>query len=409
MPSKLIEKRNELKAKQDKLHEVLKQMGDTFDLSKVTLVEGDAPTKAAAIKTMNKELTDLGVECDNLVEIEKAYTADQTRQKEAEDAARRGLPPARKQDGEPLDIGKAFVESPQFKAFTTEKRGRAGITVDVPLKVLMTTAAGFAPMSLRTGEVVPFVRRPPSVLDLIPVRPTSNAAIVYMEQTIRTNLAAEATEGAVLGEAALVYTQVTVPVENVGTWMPVTGQQLEDVDQIQGIINDELTQMLREVIDSQILNAAAATPPSLRGILANARIQTRGFAGDYFDTSFNAAKDVRITGRSTPSAYIFHPNDWAIIRLARTVEGIYILGNPNEVVDRLWGLQVVQSDAIAEKVSLCGAFADWVKLYEKRGVVVEMSDSEGTNFSHFIFAVRATVRVANVLLRPCAFCRFTRP
>jgi len=409
MPSKLIEKRNELKAKQDKVHEVLKQMGDDFDLSKVTLLQGDNKTKADAIKAMNKELADLGNECDSLAEIEKAADQDRARTKEAEEAARKGLPQPRKDEGTETDIGKTFVGSPQFKSYLKERRGKAGLEIDVPLKALMTGAAGFAPQSVRTGDVVPMVRRAPDIMDLIPMRTTNQAAVVYMEQTLRTNNAAEATEGALLGEAAYTYTQRTVPVELVGVWLPITGQQLEDIDQLQSIVSDDLMQMLRERIDSQIINGLAATPPSLQGLLLNANIQVRGYAGDYFDTSFNAAKDVRVTGRSTPSAFIFHPNDWAIIRLARTVDGLYILGNPNETVDRLWGLQVVQSDAIAEKMSLVGAFADWIKLFEKRGVVVEVSDSESTNFSHFIWAIRATTRLANVIMRPAAFCRFTRP
>jgi HK97 family phage major capsid protein len=401
MPSKLIEKRNELKAKQDNLHEVLKQMGDTLDLSKVTVLTGTNEEKAAAIKNMNKEMADIGAECDALVVLEKAYTEDQARQKEAEEAALKGLPQPRKegQESEIKDFGASVIAKKGW-------RDRGGVEIDIPLKTLMTTAAGFAPQSIRTGEVVPMVRRPTSVLDVIPFGRTTQAAIVYMEQTTRVNNAAEAAEGNVLGEAQLVYTQRTQTVENVGTWIPVTAQQIEDEAQIEGIINVELMSMLRERMDSQILVGTGATP-ALQGILTRVGVQSFAAAGDRFDACYDALKRIRVTGRSQPDHFIFHPNDWQQIRLARTDEGLYILGNPNEPVERLWGMQIVETDAETENTVLAGAFATWVKLYEKRGILVEITDSEADYFSHFKYAIRATTRVANVVTRPAAFCMIT--
>jgi len=227
-----------------------------------------------------------------------------------------------------------------------------------------------------------------------------------MEQTTRTNNAAEAAEGNVLGEAALVYTQRTQTVENVGVWIPVTAQQIEDEAQIQGIINDELMAMLRERMDSQVLVGTGSTP-ALQGILTRTGVQSFALAGDRFDACYEALKRVRVTGRSSPSHVVFHPNDWQQVRLARTDEGLYILGNPNEPVERLWGMQVVESDAETENTVLAGALSTWCKLYEKRGILVEITDSEADYFSKFKYAIRATVRVAMVITRPAAFCMIT--
>lgn len=401
MPSKLIEKRNELAAKQDKLHQIIVEMGPEHDMTKVKSLEGDSAAKVAKIREMNKELEDLGVEVDNLVSIEKASERDAEFQKEAAEAARKGLPQPKKKDGEAdgIDLGLRVIAMKGWK-------DRGGVEVDIPLKTLMTTAAGFAPQSLRTGEVVPMVRRPTSVLDIIPFGRTTQAAIIYMEQTTRTNNAAEAAEGNVLGEAELVYTQRTQTVENVGVWIPVTAQQLEDEAQIEGIINTELMAMLRERMDSQVLVGTGATP-ALQGILTKAGVQSFALAGDRFDACYEALKRIRVTGRSSPDHFIFHPNDWQQVRLARTDEGLYILGNPNEAVERLWGMQVVESDAETENTVLAGAFATWNKLYEKRGILVEITDSEADYFSHFKYAIRATTRVANVITRPAAFCKIT--
>lgn len=408
MPSKLIEKRNELKAKQDRLHQVLVEMGDDHDLSKVKSIDGDNPTKAKKIREMNDELSAIGAECDSLVELEKAYVDDQARQKEAELAARKGLPQPKKDgsEGFEFDLGRQFVESKEFKALKGGASRSNQAEIDIPLKTLMTTAAGFAPQSIRTGEVVPMVRRSPYILDIIPYGGTTEAAIVYMEQTTRVNNAAEAAEGNVLGEAQMVWTQRTQTVENVGVWIPVTGQQLEDGPQIQSIINVELTAMLRERLDSEISVGTGATP-LLQGILPKTGVQSFAAAGDRFDACYDALKRIRVTGRSVPDHFVFHPNDWQQIRLTRTDDGLYILGNPNEPVERLWGMQVVESDAETENTVLAGAFSTWCKMYEKRGILVEVSDSEADYFSHYKYAIRATVRVAMVITRPAAFCLIT--
>ncbi len=408
MSKQLIEKRKEFEAKQDKLHSILKEAGPEHDMDKITSLQGDSKAKVEAIQKLNLELSDLGKQVETLVELEKAWTEDEARQKAAEQAARDGLPQPGPSFGGPAlkSIGRQFVESADFKSYQKNPGGTKGVEVDIPLKTLMTTAAGFAPESLRTGEVVPYVRRPPRMLDIIPFGRTTQAAIVYMEQTTRVNNAAEVAEGNVLGEAQMVWTQRSQTVETVGVWQPVTGQQLEDVDQIESIINVELMAMLRERMSNQSLVGTGATPQII-GLLVKAGVQTVALAGDRFDATYNQLKLIRTTGRSSPDHFIFHPNDWQEVRLARTDDGLYILGNPNQEVDRLWGMQIVETDAETEGTVLAGEFATWCKIYEKRGILVESTDSEHDDFSHFKYAIRATTRVAMVITRPVAFCKLT--
>jgi len=410
MPNaKLVEKRNELKAKQDKLHQVLVEMGDSGDLSKVASLQGDNKAKADAIRTMNKELGDIGAECDTLQELESAYISDQARQKDAEEAARKGLPKPVKQGegGEQKSIGQMFVESPEFKAFKPGQRQSAPVTLDVDLKTHMTTAAGWAPQSLRTGRVVEFATRPIQIIDLIPSGRTQSAAIVYMEETAFTNTAAEHVEdtGAMV-EATLALTQRSVTVQEIGVWLPVTRQQLEDVDQVTAYIDQRLSFMLRQRLDSQIIVGTGLTC-FLAGLLANAGRQTFVLAGDQMDAIYDAARRVRVTARANPNAVVIHPNDWQPIRLKRSNDGLYILGNPNEPLSRIWGMQLVEADAITEGSALVGDYANQCQLFEKRGIVLEVTDSHASLFINNVDVVKATVRVALVNYRPSAFCEIS--
>jgi hypothetical protein len=74
-------------------------------------------------------------------------------------------------------------------------------------KTLMATSAGFAPESFRLPNYVEAATRPIQLLDIIPMFPTDQAAIKYMEETTRTHAAAELAEGAAYAESAFVFTE----------------------------------------------------------------------------------------------------------------------------------------------------------------------------------------------------------
>jgi HK97 family phage major capsid protein len=408
MPSaKLIEKRKELEAKQAKLHKVFEEMGSDHDMDKVKSLEGDAKAKTDAIKKMNDELAVLGAEVDSFVAIEDMAKSDTARQKAIENAERKGFPlPVQKGDEELKSIGQMFIES---EAYTKrDSHGGPAVNLDVDLKTTMTTAAGFAPQSIRSGKVVEYAHRPIQVTDLIPSGTTDQAAIVYMEETTSTSNAAEATESSgAYGEAAFAFTERTATVRKIAVNIPVTQEQLEDVAGIQSFINTRLSFFLRQRFDYQIINGNNSAP-NLGGILANTSVQSFALAGDKFDAIYDAAKRTRVTGRASPNALVMHPNDWQDIRLMRTSEGLYILGNPSEPgPGRIWGLQIVEGDVIPEGTSLVGDFANHIQYFEKRGIEVDITDSHASEFIYGILRIRASFRVALPIYRPSAFCYIT--
>ena len=167
--------------------------------------------------------------------------------------------------------------------------------------------------------------------------------------------------------------------------------------------------MLKERIDSQILNGTGVAP-YLAGIntTAHAAVQSEVFAGDRLDAIYNIIKNVRVTGRAIPNFVVMHPNDWQVIRLMKTDDGLYKMGNPIDAgVDRVWGVPVIQTDACVEGTLQAGAYDTWAKLWEKRGVLVEVSDSHSTDFIYFKRTLRASTRLCLQNARPLAFCWLT--
>ncbi len=407
MPStKLIEKREEFETKQKNLHNIMEQAGSELDMNKITLIEGDSKAKAEHIKKSNKELEDLGKEIDELVALEKTAQLDKERQDAIGKAGGTHLPQPGNQM-EVKDIGKLFIESNAFKAYQDSKQKNVPAKLDIQLKTLFQTSAGWAPETIRTGLVVPFATRPIKVVDIIPMGRTSQTAIVYMEETTFTNAAAEVDEGVAKPEATLALTERSSTVRKVAVWIPVTSEQLEDVDGIESYLTGRLTFMLRQRLDLQLL-VGNGVAPNLAGILNTTGIQTFVLAGDRFDAIYTAIKNVRVTGQAEPNNIIMHPNDWQVIRLMRTDDGLYILGNPSEPGPvRIWGLPVVESTAETENSVCVGDFANFCQLFEKKGIEIAISDSHDTYFVYNKLAIRAEIRVAFPVYRPAAFCVIT--
>lgn len=255
--------------------------------------------------------------------------------------------------------------------------------------------------------MVDAVTRPIQLMDLIPGGTISQAVYKHMLETTRTDNSAETAEGGTYKESQFVLTEQSQTVEKITNSIPVTDEQLEDESAVSSYLDNRIRFGIRQRLDSQLINGDGVTP-NLEGILNVTGIQTRARAGDPIpDALYKALTLIRVTGRATPSAFVMHPNDWQDVRLLRTADGVYIWGNPDIAgVERMWGLPVAQSDAIAENTSLAGAFADYSQLFERRGLTVEIGFT-GSQFVEGKQTIRASMRVVLVTFRPAAFCTIT--
>ena len=405
MATQLVIKREELNAKQAALAAIFEQAGPDLDLGKAEALKSLADTKARAdeVRRLNDELTGLGKEVEQLAEVERVAASVKGLGQEMQHPAKQ---PETK-ELQAKSLGEAFVASVAFKGFDG-RRSPAALLPDVDVKTLMTQAAGWAPESLRMPGYVPHAERIPTVVDAFPMGKTTQAAVVYMEETTFTNNAAARAEGANnAGEAALALTQQTANVRESAVWLPVTREQMDDVPQVQGYVNNRLPLMLRQVMSAALLTGAGA--PSFTGIIGLAGVQTQAKGADPTpDAIYKALTLVEVTGRANPNVTIWHPNDWQDIRLLRTADGIYIWGSPADPGPaRIWGLPVIKDSACTENTALVGDFATYTELAMRQGIQLEVSDSHAGLFIQRTLAILATVRAALVVYRPAAICQVT--
>lgn len=392
---------------------IIELMGPDNNLSNVKdeLGQGDATAKLERFKAIMKEHGDIH---DALKEWEPVSKA----RKAADESAglKAGEMPGREQPGE-SKTEKRLGE--RFKSGLADlKSGKEIFLPGVDVKTIMRTGAGWDPENMRLPRVELYPLRALKVRDIFPEIPYGGDTVTYMEETTHTNNAAEiaeetnASSPTAVGEAALALTQRSVPIENVGVWIPATDQQLADMEGIGAWIENRLAYMLGNRLDGQLVAGNGSTP-NLRGVLNASNLQTQAKGTDpALDSIFKAMTKVRGTAAGTgfaePSHVLFHPNDWQDIRLVRTAEGLYIMGNPTESgPERVWGIPAVITSAETENTACVGDFTGYSELRMRQGISFKISDSHGSLFTAFTQAIRASIRCAAIYYRGSAFCQVT--
>lgn len=394
----LKETQGKLTDRRKQLKDIFDEAGDTMDMEKVKVIEGDSTAKVAAIRNLNTEIDDLQKEIEAYLVIQKGAegAADFDEEGRQEKGGGGGGSPTHIKS-----IGELFAES---EARTTKQKE---FELDLELKTLLTTATGWAPDIIRGPRLVEFATMRPRVIDFIPTVPTSQTAVNFMEETTFTNAAAETGEGLVKPEAAEAFTERTSVVRKIAVFLPVTDEQLEDIPRIKAILDNRLGFMVRQRLGTQVLVGTGAGV-TLRGVLNVAGIQTQAKGADPTpDAVYKAMIKIMTTGESSPDLVVFNPLDWQDVRLLRTADGIYIWGSPADAgPERIWGLPVALEEGLTLNTALVGAFQLYSELDIKKGLVVET----GYNLDDWtknIQTIRAEMRAAFVVYRPAAFCTVT--
>lgn len=408
----------ELKKKTDELDAVKKELADvfeqartesgTFDMSKVTSIDGDSDAKTAWIRERNEKAGVLTAELADLEMLKRS----------AEIAGESGT-------GESGALvskdGKRFVdflfESPAIK---NKPAGGDGPTTQVQLpetrdlrstrdqikNALFTTGDGWAPESTRAPRIDYAAEEMPAVVDLVPMITTDQPLYKFMRETLFTNAAGETAEGGDYHEAALKLEEAEEAIRKLTVWIGVTDEQLEDVPGARAYVESRLRFMLEQRLDQRMLYGnPLATPKQLRGFHNTPGLNTQSAAGLAIpDAVLLASAKARVNGQAMTDGVVLHPYDFTRVRLQKTTDGIYIWGHPSQVGPAtLWGMKVVESANEEEGAGLTGAFRSQSLLVVRRGVDVQITNSHDEDFVKGKQAIRADFRCALVTIRPGAF------
>ncbi len=306
-------------------------------------------------------------------------------------------------------IGRRKIDSPrvEVKSFWDNKHLRTLITNDS--QGAQTSAGAFVFPDFKP-IVDQFYQRPLTLRDLLTIGETGSDTIEYVRVTGVTNnaagvaQAANTTDGDASGrkpESAMAFERVVENVKTIAHWIPVTSRALEDAPQLRSYVDSFLRYGIDEALEDQLL--AGAGGDDLTGILETPDIQVQPFVDDIFASTRKARTLVRTVGRTTPTAYLMNPNDWELIDLAKDGNDRYYYGGPQAPGQRtLWGLPVVECEALPEGTALCANFKMGI-LWDRLQSGISVSNSHNDFFVRNLVAILCEARMAFGLIRPQAF------
>lgn len=405
----------EIAAKSKHLKAIFDEAGEDRDFTKITLIEGDTKAKVEEVQRLSTELEALTKEAEEAKAIDVvAKRADDLHQKY--NVAVAGMPhpegDAQPQRAEYKSVGKLIMEKKDLL-----KPNGSPFHIDFDVKTLwlpdaaktaFTTSAGWAPESIRIPGAVLSPARALVVTDYIPQFPTSQAAVVYMLETTATFNAAEKAEAAAYAESAFALTETTETVRKVTTSLPVTDEQLDDVEAAEAYINQRLGYDVRRRLDLQVLEGDG-NAPNLKGTLnIGGSLQTQAKGTDSVPDAIYKAMDLtRTAGFAEPSVLFINPSDWQPVRLLTTADGIYIFGSPMAADPlMIWGKPVVATTAVTANTAITGDYTGYSALYVRKGLEISMG-YVNDDFTKGKKTIRADMRCAMVHFRTAAFATIT--
>lgn len=390
----LAEKIGELGQSLATIKETVGNLGSDFKAK----LEQAGEVSAELTGKVDKALSELGEATTRLGELEK-------RAARSEDAG---------EVGDVGGYGDQLVNSEAFKALDSAGAWRGSIRVqaeraDITSGNTTVGAGRSAGTSLVPGHRVPGIIAPPNrqltIRDLLAPGTTSQSSVEFVKETGFTNNARPVTEGTKKPQSDIAFNLFTTPVRTIAHIFKASRQIMDDAPALASYINARGTYGLKYVEENQLLNGNG-TGQNLNGIVP----QATAFAPAFNPSDETAIDRLRLAvlqvvlAEYPASGFVLNPTDWARIELTKDSEGRYIVGNAQSPIGpSLWGLPVVQTQAMAAGEFLTGAFNLGAQIFDRMGVEVLLSSENVDDFERNMLTVRIEERLALAVYRPEAF------
>lgn len=391
---------------------------EAFDDASLTMAE-----KKSKIDAINTEIKSAQEEVQLQAEI-KSFMADVEGHGDPEDHAEQERPTQAK------SIGQRIVESKSYLDSLGTKGKRVAVDLsDVSIKAAGTFMEGQMPAYQGANgsfgavlqpqflpDIVPLLFQPLRIEQLMASGATNAMAISYPIETAFNDNTAVVPEGGLKPLLDLSLGRRQDPVVKIANLAKISDEMFEDAPALQSYIENRMIFALGRTTEGQLLNGDGKNGGMVgllnrEGLAApvTAGPAKNGPAQGLMEAIFNQITAIRTNAFGEPDAIVMHPADWQTIRLAQDANGQYYAGGPftgaygnptPSNVYNLWGLNVVVTTAMPQGKALVGAFGQGAQVFTRKGVTVEMTNSNVDDFQNDLISIRAEVRKALAVYRP---------
>ena len=283
------------------------------------------------------------------------------------------------------------------------------------IKATMTTAANLLGDTIRPNRLVgvtypmPAMQRVRDIMNVVPL--TGSNAVDWIRETGYTDLADTVTDGDDKPESTITLNTTSVPVQTIAHTMRLHKNMLADLPLLASYLSTRGVDGLMDSEDDQLLYGNG-TPPNLIGVLTDslsafnpfslyASMVAQGNRGaGYYDIIRYMMLQVR-KANLRPNAILLSPADKAAIDTLQISDGAYRRGPDGTVlVNNIWGLPVLEVDAMTDGSVAVGAFNTAATVFERQGITVEFFDQDRDNVQKNLVTVRIEERLAVANQRP---------
>lgn len=297
---------------------------------------------------------------------------------------------------EAQSMGMDFVNSQSFQSFASGNSTKA--MFEVKNAAVVADDASVAP-DRRAGVVGP-AERILRLEDLLFSDTTNSNSVEYTRENVFTNNADARADGAnSFGESAITFTLEVAPVANIGHTLPIPKSIIEDAAAVASYIDGRMRYGALLKKEAQILNGDGVGA-NMAGIL-KAGNHTAFTAGVGSNELENIRKAITLaeTSEYFPNGIVMNPVDVQTLDLDQGTDGHF----RRDVAPTVWGLPIIKSNSIAAGTFLLGDFMMGAGVWNRRGVTISMSDSDGDNFKQNMVSLKADLRAALTVFRPASF------
>lgn len=304
---------------------------------------------------------------------------------------------------EAKSVGESFVADKAYTDFVSgaATSARAVITLDKNSNSTPTTVGTTGPAATSLAPsfyagVFGTPNVPQKIEPLIPHIAVTTDSVDYVTVADTIGAAGVAEAGAI-PESKFTPTLAKANVVNVAHYTKITKQLADDAPALAAYINTKMLYGLQNKVESQIVNGNG-TAPQLKGLLAtgsytDASAQLTG-AKNLFDLLL-LLQGVAETAAYEPEALVLNPMTWAQLAMEKDSQGRYLLGGPGLAANKsVWGIPVVTSSAVPAGKFIFGNFTQTVTIYDRQQVAVEMTGTNEDDFTHYLYTIRASRRLA---------------
>lgn len=288
-------------------------------------------------------------------------------------------------------------------------------SANMDVKATMTTALNLLGDTIRPERMegvtypLPALSRVRSVMNVMPLS-TSNA-VDWIYETGYTNNADTVSDGSDKPESDIDLDTTSVPVQTIAHTMRLHKNMLTDLPLLSSYLATRGVDGLLDAEDQQLLYGNG-TPPNLIGVLTDAlsafnptalyaALVAQGSRGaGFYDILRYAMLQVR-NANLRPNAILLSPADKAAIDIQQITDGAYRRQPDGTVlVNNIWGLPVVEIDAMNDGEFAVGAFNSAATVFEREGISIGFFEQDRDNVQKNLVTVRIEERLAVATQRP---------